>query len=308
MALIFDFETTGLPQCKSFGVYPSYKEVEKYSNCRAIELCVMFCDENLNEIDSFHYIFKRKGFSIKKSSIHHITDKISDTKGVNIEIIVPILKELLSQCNVLIAHNIDFDLNVLKSELFRLGETAIITELNQKEHFCSMKNTKSMIGLRNNYGLKNPKMEELYLYATNKKMKNKHCAKDDVFQLHEACKILYDKNKIKIIKIKTVKEKALVNDIPLSLFKIDFSKMKVIELKEQCKLNKIPYKSRTKKQQLIDMLTNTKLKVSADKALLRSKNRIESDNNNSSYDNDYDYLCPRDCDAQTWNEIMNDPF
>ena len=197
--LVFDFETSGLPDRNGlpFGVPPPYNDLEKYSNCRAVELCIIVCDDRLNKQSYEHYIIKRDGFSINNSQFHHITNEISDTKGVSFKSIVPILTTLIETSTTLIAHNLDFDINVLKSELYRIGATDLIKSIDSKKHVCSMKETKELVGIKNYYGYKFPSLLELYEFATSKKITNAHRAKSDTEHLLEACKVLYDKGLLK---------------------------------------------------------------------------------------------------------------
>ena len=52
MALFFDVETTGLPIRGNlpYGINPVYNKLESYNNARIVQITIMLCDENLNEI------------------------------------------------------------------------------------------------------------------------------------------------------------------------------------------------------------------------------------------------------------------
>ena len=91
----------------------------------------------------------------------------------------------------------EFDLNVLKSELYRYENTLLFKHIDTMKHICSMKTTKFVVNaLSKSNSIKNPKLSELYKFATGREMKNQHDAKYDVINLHEAIKILYDQKKI----------------------------------------------------------------------------------------------------------------
>ena len=57
----------------------------------------------------------------------------------------------------------------------------------------------SSVGTGWESGRKNPKLSELYKFATGREMINQHDAKYDVLNLHEAIKILYEQKKITLI-------------------------------------------------------------------------------------------------------------
>lgn len=192
MALLIDFETSGLPKYDNLGD-KSYTALDNYSNCRALQLFIMVCDDKLNILQCRNYILKRDGFSINNSYIHGITNEISDQNGVSFSSILNDLENLLNQTSCIVAHNIKFDINVLKSELYRLNRNDIISIIEKKRQFCTMEMTKHIVCAKNKRGgLKNPKLCELYEYTMKKPMVDAHNAEFDVRQMHEAIKCLFD--------------------------------------------------------------------------------------------------------------------
>ena len=193
MALIIDVETTGLPDCSelAFGKYPPIENLEKYDSSRIVQITIMICDEKFEELELKDFIVKADGFSIENSSFHGITNEISEKEGKPFSEIAEILLECLRKSSYVISHNSDFDTNVIKSELFRLGLNSIIEELDSKKILCTMKHTKSMVKAKNKYGkIKYPSLAELYKFACNKDIENAHNSKYDVINLHEICKNL----------------------------------------------------------------------------------------------------------------------
>jgi hypothetical protein len=59
-----------------------------------------------------------------------------------------------------------------------------------------MKHTRNIVKIMTYYGIKDPKLSELYKFATNKELSNAHDAKFDVIHLHEAIKKLFDDSKL----------------------------------------------------------------------------------------------------------------
>ncbi len=200
MALIIDFETTGLPERQSgSGTFmPHYADLEKYKNARAVQFTMMKCTSNLQQVDIKDYIIKSDGFIIENSNFHGITQEMSNNHGVSFYKIVDDLEAWLNDVDMIIAHNADFDINILKSELYRHRLYDMIYLIESKNIICTMKMTRRIVNVRNSYGIKFPSLAELYLFAMNKPIENAHNSKYDVIQLHEAIKKLYDNNLLKL--------------------------------------------------------------------------------------------------------------
>jgi DNA polymerase III epsilon subunit-like protein len=274
MALIIDVETTGLPLRGGlpYGSNPPYKQLNMYDSSRIVQITMMVCNENYEQIELKDYIVKTDGFVIKNSSFHGITNEISSTQGISFHLIAEELSSYLKQVSLIIAHNAHFDISIIKSELYRLGLTSIIDEIDSKDLVCSMKETKMLVRARNNYGIKDPSLSELYSFATNKNIENQHNSKYDVINLHEIVKTLYDKNmwcinytlrfantvyvpsceKIPIDSNKDILDTSvIVNDVT------DFSKLSLVELKKYCKNNGINGYSKMNKRTLVETINNS---------------------------------------------------
>ena len=145
MALIFDTETTGLPITKSYGLFPDYRELNFYNPSRIVQISYIITDSELNKLEESDTIIKADNFKIKNSSFHGITDLISETKGIPFVEFANSFYNSLDHVNVIIGHNIDFDINVLLSELFRYGLHDCIKKIQSKKHICTMKTTKFLV-------------------------------------------------------------------------------------------------------------------------------------------------------------------
>lgn len=200
MALIIDTETNGLPDITNlrWGEYPPYRDLEKYSTSRVVQFTMMTCDRDFKEVDLKDYIIKRNGFSIQNTQFHGITDDISDEQGHNFIEIAGVFYDCLKTVSHVIAHNIAFDVNVIKSELFRYGLFHIIEELDRKTWLCTMKHTKPILKIINQYGrYKNPSLNELYKHNFGTDIENAHNSKYDVINLHRVLQHMYDQNTLK---------------------------------------------------------------------------------------------------------------
>jgi DNA polymerase III epsilon subunit-like protein len=197
MALIIDVETTGLPERRTlkFGETPSYEQLNKYESARMVQLSIMLCNENLEPIEMLDFIIKIDGFTIENSSFHGITNEISLEKGIPFSEVALILSDKLKHVSHIIAHNANFDISILKSELYRLSLNSIIEEINSKQVLCTMKSTKSIVNAKNKYNkIKDPSLAELYKFVFNKNIENAHNSNYDVINLHNSIKQLYDTN------------------------------------------------------------------------------------------------------------------
>jgi len=165
--IVLDLETTGLARTS-----------------RIVQLSFAIYDEDGTFIEIHDYIIKQEeGIKIPQDSIniHGITDEISKTSGHELKNAIDILCDRLKFATKIIGHNIDFDIGVLINELDRINNFECKNELENKIIWCTMKNTKHILQMKNVKGnLKSPKLSELYFYLFNKEMENQHNAKYDV--------------------------------------------------------------------------------------------------------------------------------
>lgn len=194
MSLILDTDTTGLAMCSN------YKNLYRYNNCRIVQLSYMLCDEDFNCINMYDTIIKANGFKIFNSYIHGITDSIAKTGNDFIKE-AKIFMIALKKVSHIIAHNAPFDMNVIKSELYRHNLLDIIEELNKKEVICTMRTTKNIANIKAKTKLgktyiKMPKLNELFSNIVGEELQNAHNSKYDVINLHAIVKILYNTNRL----------------------------------------------------------------------------------------------------------------
>ena len=195
MALFIDTETNGLPDMKdmAWGNYPLFYDSKKYDSARIVQLSFIVTDKQYNNLDLQDYIIKREGFDINNSEFHSITNEVSDKEGIDFDKAFNAFYESLKKTDHIIAHNIAFDISVIKSELYRRKLFHIIEEIDKKKLLCTMRHTKNIIKIINKFGkYKYPSLKELYRYCFDKEIENAHNSKYDVINLYEAIKRLYD--------------------------------------------------------------------------------------------------------------------
>lgn len=199
MALIIDVETTGLPERGhlSFGQLPSHEDLLSYNNARVVQVSMMLCDEQFEEVEFKDFVVKSDGFIINNSTFHGITNEISASEGVTFLKIAEIISGYLKKVSHIVAHNANFDISILKSEFYRLGLYSIIDEINTKRILCTMKHTKMIVKARyKNGGIKYPSLAELYSYVFKKNIENAHNSKYDVINLHSIVKNMYNSEEL----------------------------------------------------------------------------------------------------------------
>ena len=194
VSLIFDTETTGLPLCPRYGVFPEYWVTSSYNTSRIVQVSYILVDDNYEILEESDTIIKRDNFKINNHSFHGITEEISDSSGIIFVNWAKNFYKSLACCNRLMAHNIDFDINVLRSELYRYNLDYILEMLDTKMFFCTMKNTKLLVKAKfksgNQNDIKDPNLKELYFFATGEQMENHHNSFYDTKNLYNIIKIL----------------------------------------------------------------------------------------------------------------------
>jgi DNA polymerase-3 subunit epsilon len=183
-----DLETTGLPERK-FGQMYEYKQIEKYETCRVVQIALIVAEYDGAEIIlnarstdvARNFIIKPAGFAVKGTEIHGITHERAMAEGIPIETAAAQIKADLRDVTLLVAHNIEFDKNVLLSELFRIGDAAAVTMIDRMPTFCTMARTTDLVQIRSIYGnFKWPKLTELYYFLFREHVVGAHNAKNDV--------------------------------------------------------------------------------------------------------------------------------
>ena len=163
--MFFDTETTGLPKYRDH----AYKAPGNWPHIVSIAWIVL--DEKLS-IEKKEYFIIKPCWEIPQESvrIHGITYEKAIKEGHD-------LREVLDKfwldagTRPLIAHNMDFDLNVLiNAELWDLGRRYPFIN----KTYCTMELTRNVLKLPGNYGYKNPKLSELFEFIFKKKPTGLH--------------------------------------------------------------------------------------------------------------------------------------
>ena len=185
--LFVDVETNGLPKKRN----RHYSEIDIWP--RIVQMSWGIYDINGNLVKLEDHIIKPDGFEIdkKSESIHGISNEKALSEGKNINDIIEIfLKDLkIENLKSVICHNVNFDINVIKSELFRLNKKI---KLNKLEVICTMLATTEFCKLPSNFiDYKYHKFEELYQLLFRKEWII-HDSKYDVINLAKCFSLLHN--------------------------------------------------------------------------------------------------------------------
>jgi DNA polymerase-3 subunit epsilon len=200
---VFDTETTGLPKSKLIN------EITLQLWPHIVQFSYIIYDTELQKIiktvDLVIKIPENINISDEVSDIHGITNFISQTSQHKIEdALIHFSKDYLNyNIDLIVGHNLSFDINMLKVELMREINSQnnnnlynkrqfsqlleILNDLNQdsKEIYCTMQKTIELCNLKttSKYGkeyLKFPKLNELHMKLFNSSPRNLHNSLNDV--------------------------------------------------------------------------------------------------------------------------------
>ena len=171
--LIFDTETSGLPTSYK----ASFSDVHAWP--RIVEIAWIIIDSNLKPLSLSQFIVRPDGFEISAgaSSVHGITTSKAKAEGKPLRYVLACLAEDLSDADLLVAHNIDFDFPVVNCEFIRSN---VQSSMANKPRYCTMKSTADLCNIPGNYGPKWPKLEELYRFLFSRTFSEAHRAMHDV--------------------------------------------------------------------------------------------------------------------------------
>ena len=175
MYLFFDTETTG----------------KDPHTARMVQLAWSCFNSECKEIESKAVLIQPNGFEIPEdtTAIHGITTKMATDEGIPLKEALVDFMAQLKQVEFLIAHNIAYDIGIIRNELKR--EELEASPLLEIRKVCTMKQTTEFCKLPGYYGYKWPRLEELHTILFNSSFDGAHDAKNDV----RACAACYFKLK-----------------------------------------------------------------------------------------------------------------
>ena len=140
MYLIFDTETTGLPQNYSAPL----TDFDNWPRC--VQLAWQVHDVTGKLISSGDYIVKPDGFTIPFNSekVHGISTERAHEEGIPLNEVMDFFSRDLEKCTFVVGHNLEFDLNIMGSEYLRmergnpLDEKVPIDTKDESTEYCAI--------------------------------------------------------------------------------------------------------------------------------------------------------------------------
>ena len=175
MFLIFDTETTGLPQrydapLTDFDNWP-----------RMIQLAWQLHDETGHLIEVQNFIIKPEGFVIPRGSekIHGISTERAIAEGFPLTEVLNIFNQSIEKADVVSGHNIEFDNSIVGAEMLRMQ---LKTKLFEKTMVDTKEASTNYCALPGGRGgkFKWPTLGELYIKLFNETFSAAHNASADV--------------------------------------------------------------------------------------------------------------------------------
>ena len=139
--LVYDTETTGLPERISFNVYHPPSQIGRYANSRIVQIAWRLYDaQGIAISPAEEYLVTQNGWTITHDTekIHGISNDMCAALGKPFELVGGKFETCLRKADVVVGHNVDFDVNVLASEYFRNGDSATANALLSKPRQCTL--------------------------------------------------------------------------------------------------------------------------------------------------------------------------
>jgi DNA polymerase III subunit alpha len=176
MYLIFDTETTGLPQNYNAPI------TDTNNWPRVVQLAWQLHDEWGQLIDQQEYLISPNGFNIpiNAEKIHGISTDLAAAMGEESEIVLSKFEKAVSKAKFLVGHNVSFDINTLGCEFIRLGVPSPMEGMPILDTCTEA--TAQLLKLPGGKGgkFKLPTLTEIYFFLFNEEFAEAHNATADV--------------------------------------------------------------------------------------------------------------------------------
>ena len=194
--IVVDTETTGLP--KKYGAkFANYNHISSYNSARLVQLCWARYDKDHNMVFIKNKYILPDNFNITNSNIHGITQEIALEKGIKIDIVLKEFSSDVQDVKYIVCHNIDFDYNIIKSELYRLchNQTICNSILGVQHDICTLK---AAFEMKKNKILKKADLGSVYNYFFKEAITGAHDANYDVINTGRIFKEMLNGGYIKV--------------------------------------------------------------------------------------------------------------
>lgn len=182
LILVYDTETTGLLRGAD------------YTNPNAPFLAsiamLLYDTEKQRVISSFNTAIKPDGWVMPEEAmtVNGLTIEYLNEVGIPLNAAMPVIMHLSYKATLRVAHNVDFDNNIIAAALWRYfldkeKENEAHTAINKwlsVNNYCTMKESKELVGALNKRGqVKYPRLDETYQFIFEKPLEKAHSANAD---------------------------------------------------------------------------------------------------------------------------------
>lgn len=176
--LVFDTETTGL-----------IKKNDTKNNPYVVQISFILYDTDRHKILTEHDYIISVPIPIPEEStaIHKITTRKSHVEGIDMNVALDLFEICYDRCDMLIAHNIEFDKQMLLIECKRQNSFTLIDKLINKTitEFCTMKNAIQICKIERKFKngdtyYKYPTLNELHEKMFGISLNNLHNSFNDI--------------------------------------------------------------------------------------------------------------------------------
>ena len=169
--LVFDTETTGLPKKRN----QPLTDTKNWPYIVQISWVVYDVMESSIKTINDNIIKLPENVTVPEEStkIHGITNDMMLERGENIKKILKMFLMDCANCDLIVAHNIQFDENIISVESIRNYGTNVMSQINTPR-YCTMK--KSIKKFK-----KYVKLEYLHKQLFNQELRNLHNSLNDVY-------------------------------------------------------------------------------------------------------------------------------
>ena len=183
LIFVYDTETTGLMRGNNY----TSLDISFLASIAAL-----LYDSELNRIvSSFNAMVKPEGWSMSEEAgkINGLTDEYLNSVGIPASVVIPTVIALSNKADLRVAHNADFDNNVIAANIWReiikdghskSTAQSIVEQWLVIPTYCTMRESKEIVGALDKRGrIKYPKLIEAYKFFFNKDLDRAHSANAD---------------------------------------------------------------------------------------------------------------------------------
>ena len=187
--LVFDTETTGLPTARG---RPA-EDVDVWP--RLVQLGWGLFNSEGVELELHAPVIRPEGFVIPPDAarLHGITTALARTQGTELRQVLNDFVASVRKARGVVAHNLDFDRNVVRAEIIRLG---VDDPLRGAKGICTQRGSTDFCAIAGPYGFKWPKLEELHARLFGERHVEAHEAAAD---LRTCARCFFELRRLKVL-------------------------------------------------------------------------------------------------------------